>query len=341
MNCSRLLYAAPAVVTVLQFTACDPDENPIPGAPPTFTEVVATANGIRTGFMPDTPNANWTYFTHGDVFADGACGDMAVAADGIMRSLAVIRPDTGRTRALVIRTGLGPANWSTTFTTAVIPDTAGSNFGNVPQCTPLRMTRMRDGLHAIVWTNQTSDSLFNAVYNSDNPQTLNFGPAVARPAVLRGVSARNISLAFFQDQVRLLWTDTANQRINMLSGTLSANGITFSPTVQSTSAANEEISEPVVVNDTLFVAVRTTSGVELRRKTAANLPLAVHATCTNTGPFRGRLLFRDSSNVFWVSESAMPQNSTNVRLRSFSDCSTRDIEAPIVFGQLQYHPGRP
>ena len=112
MNCSRLLSAVAVVVLVLPITACDREDIPIAeSAPPTFIEVVSTANGLRTSYAPDRANASFAFFTHSDVFDNNACGDLAVAPDGIMRALAVIRPDTApRSRALVIRTGLGPAN---------------------------------------------------------------------------------------------------------------------------------------------------------------------------------------------------------------------------------------
>jgi hypothetical protein len=313
----------------------------LPPLPPTFLEVARTANGIRTSFRPDTENAVWTHFMHDDVFDEDACGDMSVAPDGIMRSLAVIRPDTApRQRVLVIRTGLGPSNWSTTFTTALTPD-SGATVGNTPQCTPLRMARMRDGLHAIIWTNPNTDSLFNAVYNSNNPQTLAFGTTIRRPIAMGNVSPRLMSLAFFNNEVLLTWTDEAGQRINTLRGTISASGITFNTGVSSTTVAHEESSDVVVDGDTMFIALRTATGVALHRRRASNLPYTVQTTCTGSNPFRGRLLFRDAENVWWIAESAMPQNSTNLRLRSFSDCSTRDMVHPLGIGQLYHHPGRP
>src|SRR5688572_7598650 len=225
MRRSKLFPALSAALGLWSMQACGPGVT-LPPSGPVFHEVVATANGLRTAVAADIPDEQFSFFTHSDVFDNDACGDLAIAPDGIMRALAVIRP-TGepRRRELVIRTGVGPSVWSTTFTTAVTPDTGGTQFGNVRQCTPLRMARVRDGLHAIVWTNSDTDSLFNAVYNSDNPQTIAFGRTIRIPVAMQGISPLRMSLAFMNDEVLLTWTGADEARLNTLRGTIDANGI--------------------------------------------------------------------------------------------------------------------
>jgi hypothetical protein len=155
------------------------------------------------------------------------------------------------------------------------------------------------------------------------------------------ISAPLLSPAFFRNEVHVMWSDVPNARINTLRGFINPDGVVVlgGPLIF-TAVEHEEITDALVLGDTMFIAVRTPTAVELRSKRIPAVAFAVVASCPNPRPFRGRLLFRDAAGNFQVSETA-PGNITNLQLRSFTDCSTREIRHGLGVSHIYYHLGRP
>lgn len=323
--------AASAAVLAMQACTTTPS---LPAPVPTFHDVVTTADGVRTGYRPDQEGVSWQFHFHDDELDDAWCADLAIAPDGMMRSLAFLHRAPGGNWLLSVRTGLGPSTWSSTFSTIGVPPVY--NFDNVPAvgCHPVRIAHLKDSLYGIVWV--TNGELHNAVYNASAspPADLILGPVF--PFVsLEGISARRVSPIWWNDAVRLIWSPASAGRIQTVTGTLSPDGITFGPGATFTTVPHDELSNAVVHDGAMYIAARQDDHVRLFRTTTGGTGWEEAAACETTWRIRGKLLFADDVGDVWVAETS---SAFDNRLRNFSDCSTRAFPLPIVAGSLYYRP---
>ena len=336
MTTSRRTPSVVHAVLLLVFTltACDPNDG-IPGRPPTFLLVVPTGDGLVTGYRPDDATSEWRLFTHSDVLEQSQCGDMAVAPDGIMRHLAVLRRGADNTWALGLRTGLGPANWSSELSTIPIPTIQGS-APNVPAsiCQQLRIAHLRDNLFGIVWI--ADGTLHNAVFTAgeESPGDIAVGP-VFGPIGGTSTTSVNASLVQLNDNPVLVFSNPDRTRIHTLTGTLTPQGITFAAGA-TTEIAHEALSDVVVQDGAMFVATIQGDSIRLLRKAGAeNWRLVAKCSSSATG-IRGGLLYADGAGAFHATEII----GTGVtQLRTFIGCGRRNFVLPVTVDRLKFHPG--
>jgi hypothetical protein len=327
----KRLYAT--LLCVLPLFACEPNEG-LPDRVPTFLDVVSTADGLRTGYRPDNDTSDWRFFRHDDLFDDNACGDMAIAPDGIMRNLALLRRAEDGSWSLRIRTGLGPANWSSDLATIAVPNIVGQNNIPASACQRLRIKHLRDQSFGIVWI--ANGVLNNAVFTAGEPidSAVALGPA--SPMTGAGnISASSGPLVGFNDNAVFVFPNAERTRIHTTTGTVSQGGINFIAGA-TTDFAHEALSDVVVRDSAMFLAALQGDTLRLLRATGAADWQVISSCPTTANGIRGRLLFADPAGDFWVAESI----GTGVsRLKNFNGCAARNLVLPILTGNLSYHPG--
>jgi hypothetical protein len=324
MKASAIVAKLAVLVTV---SACETSVS-LPPVVPTFHDVASTANGIRTGYRPADDGASWQFFTHDDELDESWCADLAVAPDGRMRHLAFLHRTSQNDWLLSVRTGLGPDNWSTTFSGVEVPP-----LENV-SCQPVRIAHLTDDRYAIIWT--ADAELHHALYDSSAspPADLVLGEPVSVPS-LEGVSADRTALTWWNDEVQLVWSAAQGTRIQTMRGELTDEGITFGPSSTFTNVSHDAMSDVIVHAGAMHVAVKQDDRITLLGTTTGGTGWEEVASCPATVEMRGKLIFTDPGGVMWVAEGG----SAGSHLRNLVSCETRAFPLPIVSGRLQYHPG--
>lgn len=318
---------AARLAVLVTVSACETSE-PLPPVVPTFHDVASTANGIRTGYRAADDTASWQFFTHDDELDASWCADLAVAPDGLMRHLAFLHRTSENDWLLSVRTGLGPANWSTTFSGVQVPP-----LENV-SCQPVRIAHLTDGRYAIVWT--ADAALHHALYdsNASPPADLVLGEPVSVPS-LSDVSVDRMALTWWNDAVQLVWSAQQGSRVQTMRGELTDDGIVFGPSSTFTTVSHDAMSDAIVHEGAMHVAVKQDDQITLLATTTGGTGWEEVASCPATAEIRGRMIFADPGGVIRVAEGG-PAGS---HLRDFTSCETTPFPIPIVSGRLQYHPG--
>ncbi len=334
------IVALLAVLPALQ--ACETGIS-VPPVPATFNEVLNNnVNGIRTARRVIADGPNWQSYNHSDELDDNWCADLAVAPDGKLRYLAFIHEAPGGNWLLSIRTGLGSQTWSTTFSGVAVPEIVDSEGFAVSSCVRVRFRHLKDDLYGIVWIN--NGLLSNAVFDASKspPADLVLGDVAAFPAFdepLPGgghVSARQLSLVWFNDRVNLVWSKADRTQIKTKTATLGASGIAFGPGASFTRIEHNELSDVIVHDGALYVAAKIGGTMRLFSTSTGGTNWQEVASCAApSSNLTGRLLYADPAGDKRVAQSA----SGIFWQLNFADCSTSAFPLMLTHGDVTYHPG--
>ncbi len=318
-----MVVALVSAVPVLQ--SCET----VSPVPPSYNDVVKTAFGIRTGQRLVQANANWQFHTHEDL-DDNLCADLAVSPEGVLRYLAFLQeaPFGSGNWLLSIRTGLGTGIWSSTFSEIVVPE-----IGQGSAC--VRIKHLKDRLYVIVWV--VGGELHSALFDSNKSpgEDLVLNEAVSG---FDGINVGRMSLVYFNNEVRLVWSPVGRNRIMTKRGTLTESGINFPQGSEFTPIAQHgSVSDVIADGGALFVATTDGESIRLYSTSTGGTQWAEQASCPTTWKIEGKLLYTDADGRRRVAESI---NAFDNRLRNFTDCTTTAFPLPIVSGVLTYFPGQ-
>jgi hypothetical protein len=286
---------------------------------------------IRTGQRIDQADADWQFYVHDDLDLIHArtCADLALSPASKLRYLAFLHKTSSDDYHLTIRTGLGAQNWSTTFSGVAVPQNEdGLPFAGCP----LHMRHLRDELYGIVWV--LGDELHSALFNPNKPpgQDLVLNDVVSG---FEGTNASRMSLLYYNDEVRLVWSPQDRNRIMTKRGTVSEDGIDFEQASTFTTIAHDTISKAIAPQGVMFVATTDDGTVRLYSTSTGGTNWAEQASCP--GQFNdGSMLYADGGG-----HKRVLTEGTYTALRDFTDCTSTQFPLPVVYGTLSYFPGYP
>jgi hypothetical protein len=143
-------------------------------------------------------------------------------------------------------------------------------------------------------------------------------------------------MAWFNEQIHLIWSPAGANQIETMTGTLADAGISFGPFALFTNMAHERLSDVIAHDGALYIAAETGDTIRLLSTSIGGNAWQEVASCETTYAIRARLLFADAAGDIWVAQGI---SNFGTRLQKLVDCSTRDFPVAATNGNMIYHPG--
>lgn len=298
--------------------------------PPSYHDVVVTANGLRTGYRT-AGDPQWHFHSHDDV-PELDCYDLAIAPNGALRYLSYVhRAESGDWRVSV-RTGLGATEWASTFSSITVPAALPQPY----DCARSRIEHLTGTLYGIFWL--AEGEMHSALFDSSKAPgaDLVVGEPFAHASFeenedFERLSARSLSAVYFNDEVRVVWSPLERNRINMVSGALGPGGIDFDTASTFTAHEHEDMSDALAHDGALHVATADGERVRLWSR-AGTVQWVETASCESDDRLPNRLLYADGNGGVQV---LLGRGA----LLDFSDCSGTPFPLPVSSGVVSYFPG--
>ncbi len=335
-----------ALSFLLLLAGCPDPDAPPPPPPPhtqeTFHEVVMLPGEgpLRTGFVlvseaDNQPGNPWSYFRHEDKTIGNFCYDLAVDPNGVNRYLSDVRR-VDDNWFVFVHSGLGNGVWTEQPYSLAIP-TLDTSFSS---CVPTRIEHLTGDLFGIIWSGngQMQTALFNS---SANPAgSLVLGDTFDHDDFAANedgdvMSVRNASLAFFNDEVRIVWPSPENDQINLVRGQVTPTSFTVETASLFFNHNFDRISDALATTDKFYVATSNDDGITLWER-STSLNWEPELTCPGRALDTGKLLYQDPDGNLITLASTPSFNSIRVNL---NDCSTSTLILPARNGVISYHPG--
>jgi len=301
--------------------------------PPSFNSVLtanSTLSPVVTRTRPDEPDADWSSFGGHEGLSGADCYDLVVAPNATQRFLAYTHEYENGQWRLYVRTGLGNNVWGTSDSEMDIP--GAPEFG----CVRPHIGRLKDDLYGIVWV--LDGTLYSALFNPSNPQSLELLPGDEEDSVFENISVTAISMVYYDDSLYVLWMREGRDRIMMLRGQVSDSELVFFEGATSTPLSSTSHSNAIAGPDGLYIATADGSVVKLFHTGGSGTGWTEIASCDSTQQISSTLLYVDQEGEMrtLLTNSAV----TNETTISFSDCSTASLQIPIGRGwRISYSPG--
>jgi len=317
-------------------SACpgQPDDEPTDSSiAPSFNAVRASgsiSNPVTTMTRPDEEDGAWSFYSEHTGLDGADCYDLEVAPNAGQRFLAFVSEVTDGQWRLSVRAGLGNTVWGSTDSVLDITASPGSG------CIQPYIGHLKDDLYGVLWI--VDGTLYSAAFVPDNPLGFEVIEGDVEDSFFDGVSVRGVSLAYYDDEVRMIWMSPERDRILQMRGQISDAGFNLAGIATYTSLTSTTHSSVIATEDGLYIAAADGSTVKLYRSAGAGNDWTEIASCDLDRQIQSSLLYVDPQGV----KRALVTGFGNgvQRTLSFDDCSSPLLQLPAgVPRRIKYSPG--
>ena len=320
----------------------EPVDNSIPASFNSVMMTNTTIDPVTTMTRLDEPDADWSFYREFEDLEEGDCYDIAVSPNAVQRFLAYSTEGSDGQWRVAVRTGIGNDVWGAPDNDARIVVPEGPEFG----CITPYINHVKDGLFGVLWI--VNGTLYSAVFAPGNTQGFELTLGDSADGFMDDVSIRSVSLANFNDALRVIWMRPERDRIMQLRGQISAtaltlfDGATFTPLDSSSHsdvvALEDGQAEGGSYGDGLYVAAAHEGEVTLYRSSGAGTDWTEVTSCESSWGISHSLLYADQDGDLRALLTGA--SITNQRTLSFADCSLEVLQVPIGnSGRITYSPG--
>lgn len=317
-------------------SACpgSPDDEPVDNSiPPSFNTVMitnVTIDPVRTMTRPDEPDAAWSFNDGHPGLSGDDCYDLEVAPNAAQRFLAFASEvDDGQWR-LSVRAGLGNNVWDSNHSELNI--SASPEFG----CIQPYISHVKDDLYGVLWI--IDGTLYSAAFVPNNPTGFELIKGDEEDSFFDGVSVQGVSLAYYNDAMRMIWMSPERDRIMQMRGQISSSDFLLDGIATYTPLTSTSHSSVIARDDGLYIAAADGSTVKLYRSEGSGTDWTEVASCDSDRQIQSSLLYVDQEGA--VRTLLTPYTVTQQRTLSFEDCSRDVLQLPIgTPKRVRYSPG--
>lgn len=331
----NLLFILGAVVFLAGCPDSSDDEPQDNSIQPTFNSVMmtnTTVAPVTTMHRPDTPDADWSFYREFEDLEEGNCYDIVVAPNAGQRFLAYTAEDEDGQWRLFVRASLGTEIWGSPENDSRSEPLSAPEFG----CITPYINHLKEDLYGIAWV--VDGTLSTAVFVPENPTGFELILGEEEDAFFAGVPIKDISLAYYNDSLRVIWMRPERDRIMQLRGQVSDSGMTLFDGATFTELDSTSHSDVIAREDGLYIAAADRSAAKLYHSAGAGTDWSEVASCDTPYDISHSLLYVDQAGS--VRTLLTGASITNQRSLSFDDCSMDVLQVPIGNrGRITYSSG--